>query len=544
MTQEFDYVIIGAGSAGCVLALRLAEAGNTVCILEAGPGDKNPFIRIPAGFIKAVSSPRLTWGFVSAPVPGAKGRSMPLVQAKLLGGGSSINGMIYNRCQPADYDTWAQMGNRGWSYDEVLPYFRKSERRIGAGDEKFHGRSGPMPVSDLNYPHTLCDLFVAAAKAQGISTIADYNGAAQEGVGPFQFTIDRSSGRELRVSTASAFLKPAKRTRRVSVRTNCLVEKIAFEGRRAVGARYIRNGGRGPTETVQARREVIVSAGAINTPRILQVSGIGNGEQLRSIGQEVLVDSPGVGANLSDHYQIRLAARLQNVRTFNERSSGLPLLLEIAKWILGRPSILGVGPVPVHLFHRTDRSLESPDLQMSFTPASFKAGEAGRLDNYPGMTIGGYQQRPESRGYVRAKSIDVSIPPEIQPNYLNSPHDCQAVIEIVKMARRFIRSPYFAPYVVEESFPGNDVGDTDADILEFVRQFGGTAFHHTGTARMGPDGDPMAVVDRRLRVRGADSLRVIDASVIPVPVSGNTNAPTIMVAEKAADMVIADAVAR
>ena len=539
--ETFDYVIVGAGSAGCVIALRLAEAGHTVCVLEAGPADRNPMIHIPAGFIRAVSNPKLSWGFKSAPVPGADNRELPLVQAKVLGGGSSINGLVYNRCQHADYDTWAQLGNVGWSYDDVLPYFRKSERRVGPADAGYHGDRGPLTVSDPVYPHKLYARFIEAAQKQGCRFTEDYNGAEQEGVGDFQFTIDPTNGPARRVSTATAFLKPARRTKRVSVRIECLVEKVLFDGHRANAVRYARDGGRGPRQTVTARYEIILSAGAINTPRLLQVSGVGDGAHLRAIGQDVIVASPGVGANLSDHYQVRLAARLQGVKTFNERASGLPLVGEFVRWTLGRPSILGMGPVPMRLFHRTNAALDYPDLQMSFTPGSFKEGETGRLDDYPGMTIGGYQQRPQSRGYVRATSTDMTIMPEIQPNYLNSEVDCAAIIEVVRMARRLMHEPAFAPFLVEEAFPGERVTNDDEAIIAFVRRSGGTAFHHMGTARMGPNGDPMAVVDPLLRLRGAEGLRVADCSIIPTPLSGNTNAPAIMIGEKASDMILAAA---
>jgi choline dehydrogenase len=324
----------------------------------------------------------------------------------------------------------------------------------------------------------------------------------------------------------------------VSVRTECLVEKVLFEGRRALGVRYLRGGGKGPRETVMARREIIVCAGALNTPRLLQVSGVGEANHLRAIGQDVIVASPGVGANLSDHYQVRLAARLRGVKTFNECASGLSLIGHIARWALGRPSILGMGPVPLCLFHRTHPGLDYPDLQMSFTPGSFREGETGRLDDYPGMTIGGYQQPPESRGYVRAKSTDVTVAPDIQPNYLDSETDCAAIVEVVRMARRLMRSPSFAPYHANETFPGVRVGESEADILSFVRQSGGTAFHHMGTAKMGPERDPMAVVDPALRLRGAEGLRIADCSIFPTPLSGNTNAPAMMIGEKVSDLVL------
>ncbi|EKT4467877.1 GMC family oxidoreductase N-terminal domain-containing protein [Pseudomonas putida] len=535
---DFDYIIVGAGSSGAVLALRLAEAGHTVCLLEAGPADRNPMIHLPAGFIKAVSNPKLTWGFVSAAVPGANGRTLPLVQGKVLGGSSSINGMVYNRCQPADYDTWANLGNSGWSYREVLPYFRKAEHRIGPGDPAYRGQSGPITVTDPDYPSPLYGCFIDAAIAQGIAYSDDYNGATQDGVGNFQFTIDTRRGLARRASTAVSYLEAARRTRQVTIKTECLVEKVLFRDRRAIGVRYLHGKGQRLQASVMARREVILCAGAINTPRLLQVSGVGEPEHLRSIGQQLLIASPGVGANLSDHYQVRLSAQLQGVTTLNERARGLALVGETLNWLRGKPSILGMGPVPMRLFHRTDPSMHHPDLQMSFTPGSFKAGETGRLDSYPGMTIGGYQQRPESRGYVRARSTRIDVSPEIQPNYLDSATDRAAIIEVVRMARRLMRSPSFAPYFVQEGFPGAQVGDSDDEMLDFVRQSGGTAFHHMGTARMGPASDPQAVVDPQLRLRGATGLRIADCSIMPTPLSGNTNAPAIMIGEKAADLIL------
>ncbi|NIE64408.1 FAD-dependent oxidoreductase [Burkholderia sp. Ax-1719] len=537
--ETFDYVIVGAGSAGCVIALRLAEAGHSVCVLEAGPADRNIMIHVPAGFIHSVSNPRLTWGFHSAPVPGIGGRRVPLVQGKVLGGSSSINGMVYNRCQPQDYDAWSALGNPGWSFEDVLPYFQRSERRLGNGDDAFRGRSGPITVSNPNYHNPLYASFIAAAEAQGIPFTDDYNGASQDGVGDFQFTIDTTRGPGRRASTAVAFLKPAMRTRRVTVRTDCVAEEVLFEGQRATGVRYLHRDGQ--RQSVKARLEVILSAGAINTPRLLQISGIGDSAHLQAIGREVRIHSPGVGANLSDHYQVRLSARLQGVSTLNERASGLPLIAEIFNWLRGRPSVLSLGPVPLRLFCRTDPAMAVPDLQMSFTPASFKAGETGKLDKYPGMTIGGYQQRPASRGYVRAVSTQVQDAPEIQPNYLDAESDRAAIVEVVRMARRLMRSTAFTPHFVDETFPGTSTGDSDTEILDFVRRSGGTAFHHMGTARMGPAKDPMSVVDCRLRVRGASNLRVADCSIIPIPLSGNTNAPAIMIGEKAADLLIEDA---
>lgn len=539
--SEFDYIIVGAGSAGCVLAHRLTEQGNaTVCVIEAGPVDRNIFIGVPAGYIKNVMNPKLTWGFTSAEVPGANGRAIGLVQGKGLGGSSSINGMVYNRGQRTDYDAWAQAGNAGWSYDEVLPYFKRAETRIGPADQQYRGDKGPLTVTDPAFEHPLCDMFLEAAEENGVPRVEDYNAAEQDGAGPFQFTIDRSGLRPVRASTARVYLRPAQKTGRVSVRTTCYAEKILFQNGRATGIRYRKGGPNGKPVEVRARKEVILSAGAINTPRLMQISGVGDPEHLQDLGVHPIHALPGVGANLTDHYQIRLAARLRDIRTINERSSGLSLGWEITKWMVGGQSILNMGPVPMRIFMRSDDALDVPDLQMSFTPASYREGTAGLLDAYPGMTCGGYKQRPESRGHVRATSTDLSVQPEIQPNYLGVDSDCRATVALFRKARKLLKSEAFKAHFVREEFPGDNV-QTDDEILDFARQYGGTAFHHCGTARMGPATDPSAVVDNRLRVHGVQGLRVVDASILPSIISGNTNAPTIMIAEKASDMILADA---
>ena len=539
--SEFDYIIVGAGTAGCVLAHRLTENSNaTVCLIEAGPVDRNIFIGIPAGYIKNVMNPKLTWGFTSSAVPGIGGRHVGLAQGKGLGGSSSINGMVYNRGQHGDYDAWAQAGNTGWSSIDVLPYFKRAETRVGTADRQYRGDTGPLTVTDPAFSHPLCDMFVKAAEENGAVRVDDYAGAEQDGVGSFQFTIDRAGRRPVRASTSRVYLRPAQKCGRVSVRTMCYAEAIRFEGRRATGVRYRKGGPNGVSVEIRARREVILSAGAINTPRLMQISGLGDPEHLRDLGVDTVHALQGIGANLTDHYQIRLAARLHNIRTINERSTGLALGWEIAKWLFGGESILNMGPVPMRAFMRTDSALDVPDLQMSFTPASYREGTAGLLDNYPGMTCGGYKQRPESRGYVRATATDLSVQPEIQPNYLAVESDRMAMIALFRKARAILHAEAFRAYFASEEFPGTSV-QTDDEILDFARQFGGTAFHHCGTARMGPATDPDAVVDSRLRVHGIDRLRVVDASVMPSIISGNTNAPTIMIAEKAADMILADA---
>ncbi len=324
------------------------------------------------------------------------------------------------------------------------------------------------------------------------------------------------------------------------MRTHAYASRILFEGSRATGVRYMAGGPNGTPREVRARREVILSAGALNTPRLLQISGIGDPAHLGTLGVGTVAALPGVGANLTDHYQVRAAVRLRDIRTVNERGRGLSLVWEVAKWGLGsRDTILGMGPVPMRVFLRSDPALDSPDLQLSFTPASYREGVAGLLDHYPGMTCGGYLQRPESRGWVRAVSTNLAVQPEIQPNYLATERDRRAIVQVLKYARQLLGASSFAPHYVREEFPGSGVA-TDDEILDFARQFGGTAFHHCGTARMGPASDPTTVVDARLRVHGLAGLRVVDASIMPSIISGNTNAPTIMIAEKAAEMILAD----
>ena len=536
---EFDFIIVGAGSAGCVLANRLtADSRHRVLVLEAGPADRNPFIHIPAGYVKNLLNKKLTWGFVSEPVPQAGRRRISLPQGKTLGGSSCINGMIYNRGQRGDYDNWAQQGNAGWSYDDVLPYFRRSEQRI-AGDDKYRGREGPLTVTDPVVDHPLCASFVQAANELGIPEVADYNGAAQDGVGQFQFTIDLSGRRALRRSTARAFLRPAMTSGRISVRTSSYACRILVRNGKACGIRYL-SGQNGPPVDVYARREVIISAGALNTPRLLQISGIGDPDHLAAIGVPLVAALPGVGANLTDHYGVRVAAEVAGVETINERGRGISLVWEIAKWSVGAPSILGIGPSLMRMFARSEPHLENPDLQMWFTPASYTEGIPGFLDHYPGMTCGGWKQRPESRGWVRARSTDINVPPEIQPNYLAAENDRRDTVTLINTARKILRSASFSRNYVKETFPGPNVRSDD-EVLDFARQFGGTSYHHAGTAKMGPSHDRNAVVDDRLNVHGIPGLRVVDASIMPSITSSNTNAPTIMIAEKAADMILADA---
>ena len=531
--ETFDYVIVGAGAAGSVLAGRLTEDPTVkVCILEAGPPDNHPYIHVPAGFIKMLFNPKYTAQFKTEPSEGSGGRQILTTQGRTLGGGSSINGMVYNRGQPADFDHWAQRGNRGWGYTDILPYFKRGERRIGLADERIHGREGNIPVTDMDWFHPVCEAFIDGAEGIGIPRNPDYNDGQQEGVGYFQRAIHNGWRR----SAARMFLHPAKARGNLAVRTDARAEKILFDGKRAVGVQYVDDRDRTTRHIVRARREVIVSSGTVNTARLLQISGVGSAAFLGEIGVPVVHDLRGVGENFRDHYSVRLVARVKNIRTMNEMSKGMGLVGQIARWATGQPSILALTPSLVHWFWKSDESLDLADLQGVFSPASYKDGFVGLLDDFPGMTCGVWQHRPESIGYVRARSADVFTDPIIQPNYLSDSMDRRVLVAGMKLARRLLQSPELAPYFDREQLPGADI-QADDELLDFARRYGSTCYHLIGTARMGPATDPSAVVDDQLRVHGMQGLRVVDASIMPNMPSSNTYASTMMIAEKASDMI-------
>ena len=531
--DTFDYIVVGGGTAGSIMVNRLSADGASVCLLEAGSKDRHPFIHIPAGYIKNIYSPKMTWNFKSKPELATANRSFPLPQGRVLGGSSSINGLNYVRGQSADYDNWAQMGNTGWSYGDVLPYFKRSERRIGPGDDAVRGRDGEMPITDLDLIHPVCEAFIKGAAQMGIPRNPDYNSGDQAGTGYFQRTIHKG----YRYSAAKAFLRPARKRPNVDIRTNAQAAEILFEGTRANGVRYLRDVREGNAVEVRARREVILCAGALNTPKLLQLSGIGPAEVLGDLGIKVRVDLHGVGNNLRDHYGVRMVSTLKGVKTFNSMARGLPLGIEIVKWLWGRPSLLSVSPSLTHLFWKSSDALETPDLEYVMTPASFREGTVGLLDNMPGMTVGVWQMRPESHGYVRPVSRNPFDPPEINPNYLSDPRDQQVLLRSIHLGRKLMTTAPLQPWLTGKTNPDQDL-QSDDELLDWARREGITVYHMIGTARMGPDGDPGAVVDSQLRVRGLQGLRVADASVMPVMPSGNTNAPVMMVAEKAADMIL------
>lgn len=532
-TNSFDYVIVGAGAAGSVLANRLTETpGVSVCVLEAGPPDRNPWIHIPAGFTKTLFDPGFTWQFKTEPTALTGGRGIATTQGRTLGGSSSVNGMVYNRGQPADLDSWAQRGNRGWSYEDVLPYYRKSEQRIGFGDDARRGREGGIPVTDMDWIHPVSEAFIAGCEGLGIRRNPDYNSGDQAGVGYFQRTIHK--GR--RVSAAVAFLRPALRRRQIDLRTDARANAILFEGKRAVGVRY-QTTREGPSHEVRARREVIVSAGTVNTARLLQISGVGPAGLLDELGVPVVHELAGVGENFRDHYAARVVMRAKaGTTTLNEIARGPRLGLQIARWATGRSSILATAPSHVHVFWKSWAGADAPDLQCVFTPGSYQQGKTYILDDYPGVTAGAWPHRPESSGHVRARSRDPFVDPVIQPNYMSSPMDRQVLLGGIRLVRRMLATPELAPYLEAETLPGPSA-QSDDELLAFARENGTTTYHLIGTAKMGPASDPGAVVDDQLRVHGMQGLRVIDASIMPAMPSANTYATTLMIAERGADLI-------
>ena len=528
---EFDYIIVGAGSAGCVLANRLtADGKHSVLLLEAGPEDSHLWIHIPLGYGRLFKEKAVNWMYQTEPEPGLNGRNVFQPRGKVLGGSSSINGLLYVRGQHEDYDRWRQHGNLGWGFDDVLPYFKKAEDQTRGADD-FHAVGGPLPVSDWRHADPLSAAFVDAAAEVGFPKNSDFNGATQEGAGFFQTTT--KGGR--RASTAVAYLRPAKARPNLHVETSALAERVLFEGRRAVGVTYR---AAGIPRTARARKEVLISGGAFNSPQLLQLSGVGPADLLRQHGIEVVLDAPGVGNDLQDHMQVRVVMRCSQAITLNDIvNNPVRKVLTGLRYAAFRTGPLTIAAGTSGAFFKTNPRLATPDIQIHFLPFSTdKMGE--KLHPFSGFTASVCQLRPESRGSLRIKSADPAAPPEIRINYLASHVDRAANVEGLKILRKILHAPALSPYVVEEVDPGDKITSDEA-LLAYCRARGTTIYHPTSTCRMG--NDPLAVVDQRLRVRGIDGLRVIDASVMPDLVSGNTNAPVIMIAEKASDLILQDA---
>jgi choline dehydrogenase len=540
MSEEYDYIVVGAGSAGCVLAGRLSEDPATrVLLLEAGPPDRSLWIHLPIGYGKTMWSPTYNWRFETDPDPNMNGRRIYWPRGKTLGGSSSINGLIYIRGQREDYDHWAAIGNTGWGYDDVLPYFIKSECNQ-RGANAFHGADGPLKVSDIGARHELIEAFIQGAQQiapLGVARTEDFNGPAQEGAGYYQLTTHKG----WRCSVAKAYLTPAKNRPNLRIETNAMASGLLFEGQRAVGVRYAQGG---KLKIARCRAEVLLAAGSIQSPQLLQLSGIGPRSLLDKFGIAVVHDAQGVGENLQDHLQIRLSYECTKPITTNDQLNSWFGQVKLGmQWLRHRSGALAVGINQGGCFMRalTDGNGEptaaTPDIQ--FHVATLSADMAGgKVHPYSGFTMSICQLRPESRGHIRIRSPDAAEPPEMQANYLSTELDRRTTVAGLRAARAIAASAAMQPYVKREVKPGKGVV-SDEDLLEFCRNNGATIFHPSGTCRMGSD--TMAVVDSRLRVHGVAGLRVIDCSVMPTLVSGNTNAPAVMIAEKAVDMIREDA---
>ena len=529
--ETFDYIIIGAGSAGCVLANRLsADPKNRVLLLEAGGRDWNPWIHVPVGYFKTMHNPATDWCYLTEPEPGLNGRRLQWPRGKVLGGSSSINGLLYIRGQRQDYDHWRQLGNTGWSYEDVLPYFRKSEDQERGSDD-YHGAGGPIAVSGVRIKSKLCDVIIDAAEEAGIPRNEDFNGASQEGAGYFQQTCRKG----FRCSTATGYLKPARRRPNLEIVTHALVERVLFDGARATGVAWTV---KGQPREARSGREVILSAGAIGSPQILMLSGVGPAQHLKDTGIEPLRDLAGVGENLQDHLQIRSIYKTREPITLNDEvNNPIRKMLMGIEYVMFRTGPLTIAASQVCIFTKTDPGLETPDIQFHIQPLSAdKPGDGPH--KFSAFTASVCQLRPESRGQIRLKSVDPRAHPAIHANYLSAATDRDIVVKAIKVTRRIASTEALGSLISGEHEPGPNIR-TDDELLEYARNRSQTIYHPVGTCRMGSG--PMAVVDERLRVHGIGGLRVVDASIMPTLVSGNTNAPAIMIGEKAADMILEDA---
>ncbi|MEM1275005.1 MAG: choline dehydrogenase [Pseudomonadota bacterium] len=530
MNESWDYIVVGAGSAGCVLANRLsADPKNRVLLLEAGPRDRNPWIHVPIGYYKTMHS-ELSWGYDTEPEKELDGRRIHWPRGKVLGGTSSINGMIYIRGQHQDYDHWRQLGNTGWGWEDVLPYFKRAEHNE-RGSDAWRGEGGPLKVSNVRDKREICDAFIASAVAEGLPHNPDFNGADQEGAGYFQTT----SGGGLRCSSAVGYLKPARSRDNLKIETGALASRILFDGKRANGVCYLKDGAE---RVANCRGEIVLSGGAVNSPQLLQLSGVGPGHLLQDLGIDVVHDLQGVGRDLQDHLQIRSLYRLNQPISVNDDVNNLMR----RAWMGVQFAFQRTGPLTLSagsagVFAKVLPESETPDIQFHFIP--FSADKPGTgLHKWPGVTSSVCQLRPESRGEIMITSKDPMTHPKIIANYLSTDYDKRVLVEGLKLSRRITQAQPFASHLEEEVEPGLDRVDDDA-LMDHIRERATTIFHPTSTCRMGTD--PMAVVDPSLAVHGLTGLRIADCSIMPTVPSGNTNAPAIMVGEKCADMMLKDA---
>ncbi|WP_373078263.1 GMC family oxidoreductase [Zhongshania sp.] len=529
ITNYYDYIIVGAGSAGCALANRLSENPNhKVLLLEAGGKDSHPMVHIPIGFAFTMHNPDFSWCYRSEPEPHMNQRRIDQPRGKLLGGSSSINGMVYIRGQREDYDHWAALGNRGWGYDDLLPVFKRCEQNSN-GEDEYHGKDGQLLVDDVTDKYELAEMYIQAAVESGIPRNTDFNGPTQEGAGYFQVNIRKG----MRQSTAKTYLKPVIKRPNLQVETKALASRIEFQGNKATALRYLQNG---QEITARSRAEIILCGGTINSPQLLELSGIGNPELLQQRSIKVAVALPGVGENLQDHLTVNTQRSFVGVKTFYEDSRPLAMLKTFAKLIFKRSGMLIHPASQVGVFFKTAAELERPDAQIHFTPAAGTKDDKGRMITVPGTTATVCYLRPKSRGWVHIRSNDARDAPALLHNYLADEEDQQKMIAAVRKTREIFEAPIFAANRREELIPGPEI-QSDEEILEFIRNTGESVYHPVGTCKMG--NDPMAVVNDRLKVHGIEGLRVADASIMPTLISGNTNATAVLIGERCADFILA-----